>query len=278
MLQPGPDGKPWLLRGRFRIFYLMICSGRPLSSVIAGALSLSVVWMHDRFSLRAVVVGLAMSVVTMFGFVVNDIFDYRKDSSAGVKRPIATGSLSRMNAALFSAFLLVAVSLLSAMVGSGRIVMAVTVLALIVYTPFARIMPLLKGLYVGGLCLVPLYYASAVGDLRASSRAYLLLCLFVMGREMLMDADELEGDRQAGMRTIAVALGESLARRIGIAMMIAATMYLIWVAQGLLGRSLAVLSNVLLFGVLRWPHVIEGRRIQLSRVPMIVAALAVASA
>jgi hypothetical protein len=61
-------------------------------------------------------------------------------------------------------------------------------------------------------------------------------------------------------------------------MMIAATACLIWVAQGLLGKGLAILSNIMLLSLLRWRNVEEGRRLQLSRVPMLLAALAVASA
>ena len=80
------------------------------------------------------------------------------------------------------------------------------------------------------------------------------------------------------MATIAVALGPARARQIGMAMMLAATMCLISVAQGFLGKSTAVLSNVMLLSVLLWPRVEEGRRIEFSRYPMLVAALAVASA
>jgi 4-hydroxybenzoate polyprenyltransferase len=266
------------LPGRLRMLFLMICSGRPFSSAIAGALSLSFVWIHNGFSAQGVLVGFAMTVVTMFGFIVNDIFDYSKDSSAGIKRPIAAGRVSRPAAVMFSALLLLVVCLLSAMAGSGSGVMALAVLALILYTPFACSVPLLKGLYVAGLCLLPLYYASAVSNLRASWKAYLLLVLFIVGREALMDADEVEGDRQAGMATIAVRLGPSHARHIGITMMIAANLCLICLTQGFLGRSLAILSSVMLLGIFEWPHLREGRRIQLSRVPMLIAALAVASA
>ena len=277
MVQLGPDCKS-RRPSRFHSFLLMVASGRPFPSVIAGALSLSVVWVHHGSSTRAILVGLVMSVATMFGFVVNDIIDYRKDASARVKRPIATDSLSRTTAFMFSVCLLLLVWLLSALLGKGSSVMTMTVLALILYTPFARCMPLFKGLYVAGLCLLPLYYASAVSDVSASWRAYAVLVFFIVGRETLMDAHEMVGDRQAGMATIAVALGRTHARHIGIAMMIAATVCLVWVAQGFLGKSLAFLANITLLSVLRWPQVEEGRRIELSRVPMLVAALAVASA
>ncbi len=265
------------LLSRFRVPALLVRSGRPFSSIIAGAVSLAAVWMHSGFSVRAILVGLAMSVVTMFGFVINDILDYDKDVAAGVQRPIAMGAVSRPAALMFSVLLLLVIWSLSSTVGTGSSVLALTALALLLYTPFARRVPLIKGLYVAGLCVVPLYYASAVSSMSSSWHAYGVLVLWIIGREMLMDANEMEGDRQAGMTTTAVVLGQARARQLGAAMMLVATMCLIGVAQGLFGKSMAILSIMSLLCVLLWPRVEEGRRIELSRLPMLAAALALAS-
>src|ERR1700687_1662630 len=65
---------------------------RPLSSLVAGTLSASVVIAaQGRLSLVSIAAGLAMTTLTMFGFVINDVADYVKDAKAGVQRPIATG-------------------------------------------------------------------------------------------------------------------------------------------------------------------------------------------
>jgi 4-hydroxybenzoate polyprenyltransferase len=276
MLQPCPAHVRSFIT-RFRVPVLLMRSGRPFSSIIAGALSMAAVWIHSGFSTRAVLVGLAMSVATMFGFVINDILDYDKDAAAGVQRPIAMGVLSRPAALVFSLFLVLVVWTLSTAVGSGRNVLAVTTLALLLYTPFARRMPLLKGAYVACLCTLPLSYASAVDCANPSWQAYVVLALWIVGRETLMDAHEIEGDRKAGMMTPAVALGQVHARRLGVAIMIVATMWLIGVARGLFGKSLAIVSIMSLLCVLLWPQVEEDRRIAFSRLPMLAAALAVAN-
>jgi len=277
MPQLGLGGKP-LLPSHLHFPLLMVSSGRPLSSVITGAISFSAVWLRRGFSAHALLVGLVMSLVAMFGFVLNDIVDYRKDASAGVQRPIAAGALSRTAASFFSVFLLLAAVLLSAFVGRGGVMIAFTVLALILYSPFARSLPLLKGLYVAGLCLLPLLYAAAASNVHVSWRAYAILFSFVAGREMLMDANEIEGDRQAGMATIAVALGSEPASRIGKTLMIAAGVCLAFATQGPFTRTLAILAGLMLLIVLVWPHLKEGKRIELSRLPMLLAALVVAAA
>jgi len=156
-------------------------------------------------------------------------------------------------------------------------VVMLTVLALVLYTPSARRLPLLKGLYVAGLSLVPLYYASVISHVNFSRAAYGLLALFIFGRETLMDAHEIADDRRAGMRTMAIFLGQPEARRLGVVMMILSLACLNLVARGALGKTLAILSVASLFCVLVWPHAEEGTRISFSRLPMLAAALALVS-
>jgi 4-hydroxybenzoate polyprenyltransferase len=261
----------------FRLPALLLRCTRPLSSAIAGTMSLTAVCIRAGITSRAVLAGLAMCAVTMFGFVINDILDFKKDTAAGVRRPIAMGSLSRQAALMFAIFLLLVAYILSLRVGAGGVVLVVTVIGLVLYTPSARRLPLLKGMFVAGLCVSPLYYASFVSRGNASWAAYAVLALFVLGRETLMDAHEIAGDRQADMRTIAVVLGQQVARRLGTAMMIVALTCLNLVARGVVGKTAAMASVVSLLGVLLWPGVDEGRRISISRIPMLAAAVAVAT-
>lgn len=265
------------LSSHFKFAVLLLRSARPLSAGVAGGLSLAAIWIRSGFSERCVLAGLAMFTVTMFGFVINDILDFEKDAAAGVQRPIATGAISSQTALVFAGFLLVGACWLSAAVGSGGSVLTLAVLALVLYTPSARRMPLLKGLYVAGLCMAPLYYASVVGQTNFSGAAYVLLALFVLGREILMDANEIAGDRQAGLRTVAEALGPSNTRRLGAAMMIASLAWLNFVAPGILGKTLAILSLASLVFVLYWPIRDEERRIAFTRLPMLAAAIALVS-
>jgi 4-hydroxybenzoate polyprenyltransferase len=217
-----------------------------------------------------------MFTLTAFGFVVNDILDYHKDAAAGVTRPIAMGMLSRQAAMLLALALLLSTYAASAFVGSGGKVLAVTALALTLYTPAARYFPLVKGFYVAALCVVPLYYGSAVSRAQYAWPSYVLLGIFVVGREALMDANEVVGDRSSGMVTTAVAFGEARTKRIGIFIMALSLTCGILIATGGLAKmafSVAILS---LLCVMNWPHLNESRRVELSRIPMLAAAVGIA--
>jgi 4-hydroxybenzoate polyprenyltransferase len=255
---------------------VLFLSTRPVSSLISGTLSSAVVFVRDGFSLRGVLAGLAMYCLTGFGFQINDIIDYRKDRTAGVTRPIATGVLSRRAAMVFAFILLLVTFAFSAWAGSGVRVLAVTALALILYTPSARKAPLIKDLYVAGLCMAPLYYGSVVSGVQYAWSPYALLALFIIGREALMDSNEIRGDRSAGMVTVAVVLGPTLAKWSGIWAMAFSMAALVAITSGGPARAWAAIAFISLMCVFIWPHLDDMKRIELSRIPMLAGAIAIA--
>jgi geranylgeranylglycerol-phosphate geranylgeranyltransferase len=250
---------------------------RPLSSLVAGTMSASVVIAaQGRLSLGGFAAGLAMTALTMFGFVVNDVVDFNKDAGAGVHRPIARGELSRSRAMLFAAALLLSVYLVSPAGGWGDRILAVTSVALVVYSPLAQRFPLGKGAYVAVLCCAPLWYGSVTSGVPRSWISYATLACFVLGREALMDSDEQVGDRRAGLKTIATILGCRQTRRIGAIAMLLPAVFLAGVVRGSLGRIMALAALVSLTSVFLWPGLSDGRRIHLSRFPMLIGAVAIA--
>ncbi len=261
---------------RFRLLKLLFASTRPLSSCVAGLLAFAAVWLKADFSRSAVLAGIAMGLVTMFGFVLNDILDYSKDKGAGVQRPIALGQLSRRTALLFS-ILLVATACFCALLIRGAPVLLLTAIALVLYTPLARRIPKLKGAYVAALSLLPLLYGATITHCNISGAAYAMDALFVFGREVLMDADELAGDQLAGMHTVAASLGSSSARRLGMILMLGSLFGLNFVSKGMIGSLAAAVSLASLVCILAWHGVTESRRISFTRVSMLAGAVALAS-
>ena len=254
----------------------LLASTRPMSALLAPVMTCAVIWVRAGLSLRCLAAGLAMFALTAFGFQINDVLDYRKDAAAQVQRPIATGLLSRRAAMLFALALLLIAFAVAAWVGAGWRVLAVTAAALILYTPCAHGVPLIKGLYVAALCIVPLYYGSVVSGAAYAWPPYALLAAFIVGREALMDANEVRGDRGAGQLTIAVLLGAGHARWIGVSLMAFSILCEFLSARGWVAKTSAVVALLLLGVVLVWPRLDEDRRIELSRIPMLAAALAVA--
>jgi|SRR5579871_290327 len=260
-----------------RVLLALVGTTRPLSSLVAGTLSASVVIAaQGRLSAISVAAGFAMTILTMFGFVMNDVMDFDKDARAGVRRPIAMGRLSRTGAVFFASALLLSVYLISPAGGWGGIVLAFTGVALVAYSPLAQRFPLGKGLYVALLCCAPLLYGSMVGGVRRSWLSYATLASFVLGREALMDSDELIGDSGFGMETIAAILGRRPARQIGITAMLSSAVLLLGIERGSIGRLAATATLLSLTFVFLWPGLSDGRRIHLSRFPMLTGAVAIA--
>jgi geranylgeranylglycerol-phosphate geranylgeranyltransferase len=265
---PAAGGGAWGAR-----LAALIATTRPLSSVVVGTLAASAVGAGEGgLTLRSIAAGLSMTTLAMFGFAVNDIVDYHKDRAAGVQRPIATGTLSRQSAAWLAAALLVCAGLLSAIAGSGGMVLAITGAALLLYSPI----PLTKGACVAGLCCLPLYYGTQVGDRHFPWFSYAVLSCFVLGREVLMDAAELQGDTKAGIRTIAAVLGGRRTARIGATLMLASAAVLVALVRGHTAILAAVATFVSLACLFAWPGLSADRRVQWSRLPMLLGSMALA--
>ena len=275
---PAPQASPSADRGDGKSWFAALLeTTRPLSSVVVGTLAASAaIAGQGGLTVRSVAAGLSMTTLAMFGFAVNDILDYDKDRAAGIQRPIAAGTLSRQGAAWLATVLLLSAGLLSAIAGSGGMVLAITGAALLVYSPMAQRYPLTKDACVAGLCCLPLFYGAQVGERHYSWFSYAVLAGFVLGREVWMDADELKGDTRAGIRTIAAILGGRRTAGIGTTLMLASGAGVVAAVHGrtaILAAAAAVVSLACLFA---WPGLNAGRRIRLSRVPMLLASMALA--
>ena len=258
-------------------FAALFRTTRPLSSLVAGALAApAAIGGQGGLTLRSIAAGFTMTALAMFGFTVNDIFDYKKDRAAGIERPIARGELSRESAVWLAVALLLAAYLFSVAAGPGGIVLAITSAALLLYSPVAQRYPLSKDAYVAGLCCAVLYYGALAGGRHFSWLSYAVLACFVLGREVLMDSDEAAGDSRAGIRTIAVLLGYCRTKRIGVSLMLLAAAVLIAIVRGHMATWAATATLVSLASVFAWPGLNDGRRIQLSRFPMLLGSVALA--
>ena len=250
---------------------------RPLSSLVAGTLTAaaSTAGAHG-LTPRSVAAGLTMAFLAAFGFAVNDIFDYQKDRTAGVRRPIAMGALSRTAGGWLAAAMLLSAGLLARVVGSGGAVAGATAALLLLYSPIARRFPLAKGAYIAILCCAPLWYGATAGSAEFPWTAYAALACFVLGREVLMDAEELPGDSRAGIRTIAAVLGAGRAAGMGQCLMLLAAGWLMAIVHGTVARSASTVTLAWLIWIFTWPGLDRGRRSSLSRLPMLLGSVALA--
>ncbi|WP_189799588.1 UbiA family prenyltransferase [Tateyamaria sp. syn59] len=187
------------------ILGMLLSTGRwPVSAIAGVAAALAAVGSGDVSSSKLISLFLGMWLVTMSGFVWNDIYDADMDRQAGKMRPIASGELSPQFAAFATvvACLFALVLTLSTFGASATLVLICTMAALLLYSPFGRVHPLVKPIWVGALCMSPFALSSVALDLAPDATILGLGFLFIVTRELLIDLQDAESDRDWGVWTI----------------------------------------------------------------------------
>lgn len=227
----------------FNEFCHVMVSGRPFVSIIAGIASGTVLWMHSETSLYiALIKTIPISVVTMIGFVANDIFDIKKDQAAGKMRPIAMGKLTRSSAIKWIVFGICAILIFELIINgvSSLLVIGATLTAVIMYSPVSNKSPLFKGLYTAVLCTSPFFYAYVLSSSSINYYSLVLVCGFIFGRELWLDKIDYETDINFGLKTIPFYLGSKLSKLIAVSTMLTASIFTILLVPETTVRFVAI--------------------------------------
>lgn len=160
----------------------------------------------------------AGALVAAAGNVVNDYFDADIDRINKPRRPIPSGRLSRRQSRDLAITLCVTALLAGA--AAGREMLLAVLVWMVVLHQYSR---RLKPRFLWGNLAVSLVCASGfvvgawlAGDVRPSILPAFLAFLFLMGREIVKDVEDLPGDSAHGARTLARRLGER--RALGVAL------------------------------------------------------------
>ncbi len=209
-------------------FGLVLKTSRPITATVAGLAAFLILRSNNTYSLWwSLIHSIPFVLVTMAGFIVNDVYDYEKDSRANVERPIAMGQLDRIRA-LYYALAIAAVAIgLSLFTPSylGRAALLTTLVAVLLYSPLSRHVPIIKGAITAGLCLAPVIYASYLTTLQVPLFVYSSIAIFILGRELLLDTKDVERDLASGIKTIVAYLGTNLSRFVAWLLMFLGSVY-----------------------------------------------------
>jgi geranylgeranylglycerol-phosphate geranylgeranyltransferase len=192
---------------------------RPVNAVAAGVLTFIGAFVAVGSSLPTVPV-LAAVVATVLatgaGNAINDYFDREIDRINAPDRPIPRGAVSPRGALVFSvALFLVAVALVLTLLPLLAIGIAVfNLLALITYTEVFKGLPGVGNAlvaYLGGSTF--LFGTAAVWPVDTTVLAsvvvlFLLAALSTLAREIVKDVEDVAGDREEGLNTLPIAVGE----------------------------------------------------------------------
>jgi 4-hydroxybenzoate polyprenyltransferase len=210
--------------------WYLLESARVVSSSISLLLAVTIVYTHLDIGLGQVWLRcIPILLVTMTGFMVNDCVDVDKDRLNKVSRPVARGLLSvRTTLVIAIALMLFGISI-DAMMGGARSAFLIlcAFVAVTLYSFVSRLVPFVKAPYTACLCCIPVMYAGHIAGVRLPITIYMIVFAFIVGREVLLDLRDFEGDRSSGLRTLPSFIGEKLSAFIGWLMMLAAVMMLI---------------------------------------------------
>jgi geranylgeranylglycerol-phosphate geranylgeranyltransferase len=174
-------------------------------SVLVGATISASVDSWDKVSLAC----LSAFLISAGGNSINDFFDVKIDRINKPKRPLPRGKISLSSALVFSVALFlfgVALSFWIKPVNIGLAVFACGLL--IIYSSTLKKRFLLGNLTVSLVSSLAFIYGGMVtDDFRLSLIPAALAFLFHLGREILKDLEDREGDLSSGASTLPIVLG-----------------------------------------------------------------------
>jgi len=194
---------------------------------------------------------LSAALITAAGNAFNDIIDIDIDRINRPHRPLPAGRLTH-RAALLEAFLLGLTGLLLAgFVSLLHLAIAGMVIAVLIgYSIYLKNSTLWGNIAIGVVAAAAFPYgALAIGESERSWIPAGFALLFHLGREIVKDIEDVEGDRSRGLKTLPLRWGRLIAARIAysIYIFLIAFTLLPWIA-GIYG--LLYLGGVLLVDLL----------------------------
>ncbi|WP_224449936.1 geranylgeranylglycerol-phosphate geranylgeranyltransferase [Haloprofundus salilacus] len=172
----------------------------------------------QRAALAAVA---ATACATAAGNAVNDYFDHEIDRINRPDRAIPRGAVSPGGALAFSVALFLGAVVSAVVLPPLAIAIAVTnLLALVAYTKLFKGLPGVGNAVVAYLTgSTFLFGAAAVGDPADAFVLFLLAAVATFTREIVKDVEDVDGDREEGLRTLPIVVGERRALWVGVATM-----------------------------------------------------------
>ncbi|MFC6717077.1 geranylgeranylglycerol-phosphate geranylgeranyltransferase [Natrialbaceae archaeon GCM10025810] len=200
---------------------------RPVNAVAAGVLTFIGAFVAGGAAAAPLeTVGAVGATVLAVGAgnAINDYFDREIDRINRPDRAIPRGAVSPRGALAFSAVLFAAAVGLAVLLPTAALAIAgINLLALVAYTEVFKGLPGLGNALVAYLVgSTFLFGAAAVGEIRPAVVLFLLAAIATVTREIVKDVEDLEGDREEGLRTLPIVVGERRALHVATALLVLA--------------------------------------------------------
>jgi len=186
---------------------------RPINSFVAG-LAAIVAYLIDTGTVipESLLLFFIVALITAAGNVINDFFDAEIDAINRPDRPIPSGAVSRGAARGFAVMLFLAGILVSFFTNSSLCIgIAIfNTLLLIAYAAKLKSTPLIGNIVVAYLSASIFLFGGALNGLDGLVRIIPIAAITffaMLSRELLKDAEDVEGDRAGGADTVPIRIG-----------------------------------------------------------------------
>lgn len=229
--------------------------GRPVNSSVAGiAAIIGYLLATGTLVFGTLLLAAIVFLVTSAGNVVNDYFDIETDRINRPERPLPSGDIGERTALVLAIVLFASGIILAAFTNILCLVIAVVNSALLAgYAAWLKRTPLIGNIAVsylsGSIFLFGGAFAGIEGLIRVIPVAAITF-LAMLSRELLKDAEDVEGDSATGASTLPVRIGVKKTAYIGffcLAGAVAASMvpflwWGMWYIAGILPIDLVLLA------------------------------------
>ncbi|MBY9012295.1 MAG: geranylgeranylglycerol-phosphate geranylgeranyltransferase [Candidatus Lokiarchaeota archaeon] len=224
---------------------------RPINCLM-GALTVIIGLLNTRFSvpLDKLMINIILGVITYIflaaaGNIINDIYDIEIDKINRPKRPIPRGSISLKQAkGLF--FLYLIIGIIISLINTLILSLTLINLALAfffgfmtwVYAKWGKKSGFLGNIIVGISFSIGLLYGAFLNSpIIPPYIFYFFLTAFslLVAREIIKGCEDIEGDRNQGVKTLAIKIGIKNSRNVAVTFSLAAIIFFI----------LPILTNIL---------------------------------
>lgn len=202
---------------------------RPINSVMVGVAIIIGAVITGGINILDNLMVLLYSFLTGFtltgaSMAINDYYDRKIDAINEPKRPIPSGRISPNNAVIFTALLSIIGLASSWQISMSAFIVAVFAWAvMMIYSMWGKRTGFLGNLMVSTCIALPFIYGGLLsGRIMASLSFSLLAFLANTGREITKGIVDIQGDKAAGVNTIAVRYGATRAADIATLFFIAA--------------------------------------------------------
>jgi len=200
---------------------------RPGNAVAAGVLTFTGAFVAGGVVTAPTAVAAAVVATvtaTGGGNAINDYFDREIDAINQPGRPIPRGDISARGALWFSLGLFgvaIAAALTLPAIAIGIAVF--NFLALVAYTELFKGLPGVGNVLVGYLTgSTFLFGGAAVDEPLGALALFGLAAVATLTREIVKDVEDIHGDRQEGLQTLPIVIGQRRALGVGVAAMVIA--------------------------------------------------------